>query len=72
MDINNYTIKLIDDWQFFYYHIYNLIMVKLEILKTYIKNNLVNRFIQLFKFSIRAPIRFDQKQNGNLRLYIDY
>ena len=60
------------NWQFFYNLIYNLDLVKLEILKTYIKNNLVNNFINFSRFFTRAFIFFDQELDENLRLYIDY
>ena len=43
--INNYTIKRKKDKQLFINLIYNLKLVKLEILKAYIKINLVNNFI---------------------------
>ena len=49
MKINNHAIKLVDDCQPLYSLIYDLSPVKLEILKTYIKNNLVNGFIRPFK-----------------------
>ncbi len=41
-------------------------LVELEILKIYIKNNLINDFIQLSKFFAKLPIFFDQKSNNNL------
>lgn len=59
--INNYIIKLVDNWQFPYKPIYNLESVKLEILKAYIKNNLGINLIRLFNFFIGAFIFFDQK-----------
>ena len=72
MKINNHAIKVMDNWQSPYGLIYNLAHVKLETLKTYIKNYLINSFIKSSKFPIRAPIFFDKKSNGNIRLYIDY
>ncbi len=72
MRINNYAIELVDDWQPPYSFIYSLRSVELEILKAYIKNNLVNSFIRPFNFPIRAPILFDKKPNTNLRLCVDY
>ena len=42
---NNYIIKLEKDKKLFYSLIYNLKLIKLKILKNYIKINLVNRFI---------------------------
>ncbi len=70
--INDYAIKLVDNQQLPYGLIYSLSLVELEILKTYIKNNLANRFIRLPKFSIRAPIFFERKPDKSLRLYVDY
>ena len=46
--------------------------MKLEILKTYIKNNLANNFIKPSKSLARILIFFNQKLDENLRLYIDY
>ncbi len=44
----------------------------LETLKAYIKNNLASSFIRHFKSPIEAPILFDKKSEGSLRLYVDY
>ncbi len=46
--------------------------MELEILKTYIENNLVNGFIKPSKFLARALIFFDKKPNESLKLYVDY
>ena len=70
--INNYAIKLIDDWQFSYSFIYNLGLIKLESLKTYIKNNLANNFIKPTKSLARASIFLNKKPNKSLKLCIDY
>ncbi len=70
--INNHTIKLIDNWQALYSFIYSLSLLKLEILKDYIENNLANGFIRPFQFSIRVFILCDQKSGKSLRLCIDY
>ena len=59
--INYHTIKLIDKQQIFYELIFYLEPIKLKILKTYIKTNLANSFIRLFKSSIEALIFFDKK-----------
>ncbi len=48
ISINNYAIKLIDDWQPLYGSIYNLGPVKWESFKVYINNNLANGFIWSF------------------------
>ncbi len=71
-EINNPTIELVDDWQSLYSPIYSLELIKLEILKTYIQNNLANSFIRPFKSPIGVLILFDKKPDGSLRLYVDY
>ncbi len=71
-EINNHTIELVDDWQRLYSPIYSLEPVELEILKAYIKNNLANSFINPSKSLVGAPIFFDKKLDGSLRLYEDY
>lgn len=43
--MNDYIIKLKIDKQLFFSLIYNIKLIKLEILKTYIKTNLTNSFI---------------------------
>ena len=70
--INNYTIKLVDDWQPLYSSIYSLKSIDLEMLKTYIENNLANGFIRPSKFLARIPIFFDKKLNRSLKLCMDY
>ena len=72
MGINDYTIELIDDWQPPYSPIYSLDLVELEILKTYIKNNLANSFIRSSKFLARISIFFDKKLNKSLKMYVNY
>ena len=51
---------------------YCLETIELETLKAYIKNNLANGFIKLFKSSVRAIVLFDKKQDSSLRLYVNY
>ena len=70
--INNHIIKLIDDKQLLYEPIYNIGLIELEILKTYIKTNLVNNFIWPSKSPAWALILFVRKPNDSLRLYVDY
>ena len=70
--INNHAIKLIDNWQPLYGPTYSLDSVELEILKTYIENNLKNGFIRPFKSLAGAPIFFDKKQNSSFQLCVDY
>ncbi len=71
-DINNHVIKLVHDRQLSYDLIYNLGPIELKTLKAYIKNNLANSFIRLFKFLTRALILFDKKPDKSLRLYVKY
>ena len=70
--MNEHTIKLIDGKQPPYGPIYALSLVELETLKTYIKTYLKTRFIRPFKSLIDAPILFDRKLDGSLRLCVDY
>ncbi len=72
MGINDHTIELVDNWQPSLGAIYSLGPVELETLKVYIKNNLANGFIKPSKSSAKAPIFFNKKPNGSLRLYVDY
>ncbi len=71
-EINNYIIKFVDNQQPLYSPIYSLGPMELEILKTYIKNNLVNSFIKSSKSPAGAPIFFNNKPNRSLRLCIKY
>ena len=71
-EINDHTIKLVDDRQLLYNHIYSLGPVKLETLKVYIKNNLVNNLIRPFKSPARVLIFLDKKPDDSLRLCVDY
>ena len=70
--INNQTIKLFNGQQPSYGLIYSLWPVELETLKAYIETNLVNRFGRPSKSPAGAPILFDRKSNGSLRLCVDY
>ena len=70
--INDYVIELINQWQLFYRSIYSLKPIKLETLKTYIKTNLANNFIRLFKSPVKALIFFDKKLDWNFWLCINY
>lgn len=64
--IKNHAIKLIEKQQPLNRSIYNLRLVKLETLKTYIEINLANGFIKHSKSLARALIFFDKKPDGNL------
>ena len=70
--INDYTIKLVDNWQPPYGPIYSLDPMELEMLKAYIENNLANGFIRPSKSLTGVSILFNKKPDGSLRLYIDY
>lgn len=56
--INNHFIDLVKDYQPSYKFIYNLKIIELETLKTYIKVNLVNGFIKSSKSLINVLIFF--------------
>ena len=70
--INKHAIKLEENKQPPFGLIYNLELVELETLKTYIKTNLANNFIWLFKSSTRAPILFNKKPDRSFHLYVNY
>ncbi len=70
--INDHAIELVDHWQLLYSPIYSLEPVELETLKAYIKNNLANDFIRPSKSLVGAPILFNKKPDGSLRLCVDY
>ena len=69
---NEHVIKPEEGKQTPYGPIYSLGPVELETLKTYIKTNLSNGFIQTSKSPADAPILFVRKPNGNFCLYVDY
>ena len=71
-EINKHVIKLKDGKQLSYRPIYSLGPVELQTLKTYIKTNLSNGFIQLLKSPAGALIPFVCKPNNSLRLYVNY
>ena len=70
--INDHPIKLEENNQPPFGSIYNLGLMELETLKTYIKTNLINNFINSSKSPTRAPILFDKKSDKSLRLCVDY
>lgn len=72
ININKYAMKLIEDKQPSYKSIYSLGLLKLEILKAYIKTYLKTGLIWLSKSSIGASIIFDQKPNNSLYFRINY
>ena len=70
--MNEHAIELEESKQPLFGRIYSLGSIELETLKTYIKTNLANDFIQHFKSLTGAPILFDRKPDGWLCLYVDY
>ena len=70
--MNKHTIELKKSKQLPFSPIYSLGPVELETLKTYIKINLANSFIQLSRFPTKASILFDKKLDGSFRFCIDY
>ena len=70
--MNEHAIKLEEDKQLLFRPIYSLKPVELKTLKTYIKINLANGFIRPSKSPAGAPILFDRKPDGSLRLCVDY
>ena len=67
IEINNHAIELVNGQQTSYEPIYSLGRVELEILKTYIKTNPVNKFIRPFESPAGTPILFDQ--TGSQRVF---
>ena len=70
--INEHAIELQDGKQPPYGLIYSLGPVELETLKTYIETHLKTGFIRPSKSPAGAPILFDKKPDGSLRLCVDY
>ena len=70
--INKHTIELQNGKQPPYGPIYSPGPVELETLKTYIETHLKTGFIQPSKSPAGAPILFDKKPDGSLRLCVDY
>ena len=70
--MNEHTIELEEGKQPPFEPIYSLGPVKLETLKTYIKTNLANGFIQPSKSPAEAPILFNWKSDRSFRLCVDY
>lgn len=70
--INNHVIELEEQKQLPYDLIYNLGLVELEILETYIRIHLKTGFIGASKSPAEVLIFFAQKEDRSLRLYVDY
>ena len=71
-ELNEHAINLEDGKQPPYGPIYSLGPVELETLKTYIETHLKTGFIRPSKSPAGAPILFDKKPDGSLRLCVDY
>ena len=70
--MNEHAIELEEGKQPPFGPIYSLGLVELETLKTYIKTNLANSFIQPSKSLAGASIFFDWKPDVSFRLCVDY
>lgn len=72
LGINKYAINLEKNKQQFSQLIYSHKFIQLKILKTYIKTNLINSFIKLLKFPVKAFILFVRKSYNSFCLCINY
>ncbi len=70
--INENTIEFVVSKQPSYGPIYSQSQVELETLKTYIETHLKTGFIRPSKSLAGAPILFDNKPDGSLRLCVDF
>ena len=70
--MNEHAIELEEGKQPLFGPIYSLGPVELETLKIYIKTNLANGFMHPSKSPAGAPIFFDRKPDGSLRLCVNY
>ncbi len=70
--LNEHAIELVEGKQPPYRPIYALSLVELETLNIYIKTHLKTGFIWPSKSPAGAPIFFDKKPDGSLRLCVDY
>ena len=70
--INENAIELVGGKQLPYGPIYSQNPVELETLKAYIETHLKTGFIRPSKSPAGAPILFDKKPDGNLRLCVNY
>ena len=70
--INEHAIELVESKQLSYRPIYSLRPLELQLLKAYIETHLKTGFICSSKSPIGAPILFDKKLDGSLRLFVDY
>ena len=70
--INKHAIKLEDSKLPLFGPIYSFGRIELEMLKTYIKTDLANSFIWLFKSLTGASILFNWKLDRSLRFCMNY
>ncbi len=70
--LNDHSIELVEGKQPPYGPIYALSPVELKTLKTYIETHLKTGFIRPSKSPASAPILFDKKPDGSLRLCVNY
>jgi hypothetical protein len=70
-DSQNHVIDIEDKMSFFE-SMYNLSMIKLEMLREYLDEFLTKGFIVLSSSSASALILFAKKSEGDLRLCVDY
>ena len=68
----NHHISLMNNIQFIFNSIYNLLEMKFKVFKKYIKEKLIKRWIYLFIFSFDFLILFIKKLDDNLYLCINY
>lgn len=71
-DLVIHVIEIIDDKKPPYLSIYNLSARELEVLREYIDDNLSKRYIREFTSPAEAPVLFALKQDGGLRLCVNF
>ena len=70
--LNKYFINFEKSKKLSYQSIFNFKLIKLKTFKIYIKTNLINNFIYLSKFHIKALERVIKKSNNYFYFSIDY
>ena len=70
--LNNYKIKLKFEIESNYNFLYLISQNKLKILRKYLDDNLIKRFIRSSFSSIVSPVLFIKKSSEELRLYVNY
>ena len=69
---NNYKISLMLDKESSFNSIYDIFQNEFKILKKYLNNNFIKKFIRLNSFLITLFIYFARKFNKEFRLYVNY